>query len=267
MGEHNRTEGQNESDEKLTINRRTVLAGAGAGALNLAGLSGMAAAQSEGEPVVAGCEETARTERFEEQTISGTVSDTDYEITITQVVTKDDGEVVGFYFESDVPVLRVWIKGGSGDPVPNNQGGDGVLSGGPVYAPVNPRNQEYHGVSWVKFELCLDHDDEFVCEAGESIGRNERFPEPGETFSGTVGGVDYEITIGEVFYKDDTGEAYGFSWTSNVPLYQVRVKGGTSVRTFEFEPVGATSGEATAPINSRNNRYFGISYFEFFVCV
>ncbi|MDR5671572.1 SipW-dependent-type signal peptide-containing protein [Halalkaliarchaeum sp. AArc-GB] len=90
----------------------------------------------------------------------------------------------------------------------------------------------------------------------------------GDEFTYDVDGETIVITIEEVFYKDD--EPTGFSWSSNVPICQVTLKGGPDgIAPGEGLPTVypcAYEGTVNTEINPNNNQPYGISNFRFFYC-
>ena len=81
---------------------------------------------------------------------------TEVVITITEVVRKDDGEAVGFSWESNVPICQVNLKGG-----PDGLGpGEGLPTvyecetEGSVATTINPNNNQPYGISNFRFLYC-----------------------------------------------------------------------------------------------------------------
>jgi len=79
------------------------------------------------------------------------------DITITDVETKDDDEVVCFDFESSEPIFKLFVKGGGGpDAGETYEYPCGTTDASDLCANVQPRSGQQTAVSNVTFYVCAD---------------------------------------------------------------------------------------------------------------
>jgi hypothetical protein len=82
---------------------------------------------------------------------------------------------------------------------------------------------------------------------------------------GTVTKTDgvLSVTLSAIQYKDGK-EVIGFSWSSDIPVSYVFVKGGPGGLLYQYDP--ATTGAASlfTPLNTNNGKNYGLSHITFY---
>jgi hypothetical protein len=123
--------------------------------------------------------------------------------------------------------------------------------------------------------------------AGETIiGIPDNFPEDHvsdlanyEVFkidsSGIPSGISYpdgtvtktngvlSVTLSAIQYKDGK-DVIGFSWSSNIPVSYVFVKGGPIGLLYQYDPATTGAGSLFTPLNPNNGKNYGLSHISFY---
>jgi hypothetical protein len=186
--------------------------------------------------------------------------------TLTVTVTGNNG--TSFSWTSNQVVNSVVVKGG---PTARLNGGG---TSGIAVAPYNPNSGGLYGISHVSFcyvPTTVGGNPPLECEEDCSppgCKKNCDPPEGGGNISCPSGTTTYKIdsnpangtyTSGPLTVTISGNTGTSFSWSSNIPVQSVIVKGGPASRIN----LGGTSGIAASALNPNSGKLYEISHVSF----